>query len=308
VQELDGAGNILANLLTGLGIDEYFTRSGSPGTRTLLGDALNSTLALADDTGAIQTSYTYEPFGTSAVTGQTNTNSYQYTARENDGTGLDYYRARYYSPSHQRFVSEDPIGFAGGDPNLYAYVFNSPLNDNDPSGEIAPLIAAAVACGAGAIGGVAVVSSGRKPPTWGQLAAGAGVGCAGGLTVLGAWAGTVAIAAGSTVGSVTAGGSLLGAASRAAFQAAENIGNFRVPLKHLPGSGGSWSKFAEGVNPSGAIAEALQSANARFLANGETTFRVITDLGVAVGSKGQTAVRVIVDFSGRIITAFPVHP
>jgi len=58
VQELDGAGNILANLLTGLGIDEYFTRSGSPGTRTLLGDALNSTLALADDTGAIQTTYT----------------------------------------------------------------------------------------------------------------------------------------------------------------------------------------------------------------------------------------------------------
>jgi hypothetical protein len=51
VQELDGAGNILANLLTGLGIDEYFTRSGTPGTRTLLGDALNSTLSLADDAG-----------------------------------------------------------------------------------------------------------------------------------------------------------------------------------------------------------------------------------------------------------------
>jgi len=59
VQELDGAGNILANLLTGLGIDEYFTRSGSTGTRTLLGDALNSTLALTDDTGTIQTTNTY---------------------------------------------------------------------------------------------------------------------------------------------------------------------------------------------------------------------------------------------------------
>jgi YD repeat-containing protein len=43
VQELDGAGNILANLLTGLGIDEVFTRTDSAGTRTLLGDALNST-------------------------------------------------------------------------------------------------------------------------------------------------------------------------------------------------------------------------------------------------------------------------
>jgi len=33
-----------------------------------------------------------------------------------------------------RFVSEDPIGFAAGDPNLYAYVSNSPLNFRDPLG------------------------------------------------------------------------------------------------------------------------------------------------------------------------------
>ncbi|MGH7486033.1 MAG: RHS repeat-associated core domain-containing protein, partial [bacterium] len=134
VQELDNAGNILANVLTGLGIDEFFTRSGSPGTRTLLGDALNSTLALADDTGTVQTTYTYEPFGTSSVTGQSNTNSYQYTGRENDGTGLDYYRARYYYPARQRFISEDPIELAASDINLYAYVANDPLGYVDPLG------------------------------------------------------------------------------------------------------------------------------------------------------------------------------
>ncbi|MCA9421817.1 MAG: RHS repeat-associated core domain-containing protein, partial [Nitrospira sp.] len=61
--------------------------------------------------------------------------SYQFTGRENDGTGLFYYRARYYSPVIQRFISEDPIGFAGGDPNLYAYVFNNPVNLTDPEGE-----------------------------------------------------------------------------------------------------------------------------------------------------------------------------
>ena len=184
MQELSGTGTVLANLLTGLGIDEPFTRSGTAGTRTLLGDALNSTLALADDTGTVQTSYTYEPFGTSSVTGQSNTNSYQYTGRENDGTGLDYYRARYYYPSRQRFISEDPLDFDAGDINLYAYVFNAPVNDTDPTGEVVPIIAGAVACGAGAIGGVAVVLSGRKP-TLGRLATGAGVGCAGGLLVLG---------------------------------------------------------------------------------------------------------------------------
>jgi RHS repeat-associated protein len=134
VQELDGAGNIVANLLTGFGLDEFFTRSGSPGTRTLLADALGSTLALADDAGTVQTSYTYEPFGTSAVTGQSNTNSYQYTGRENDGTGLYYHRARYYSPSHQRFISEDPIEFRGGDVNLYSYALENPIQLVDSQG------------------------------------------------------------------------------------------------------------------------------------------------------------------------------
>ena len=76
----------------------------------------------------------YDPFGMATVTGTGSTNSYQFTGREHDGTGLVYYRARYYSPVLQRFLSEDPIGFAGGDANLYAYVFNSPTNFTDPSG------------------------------------------------------------------------------------------------------------------------------------------------------------------------------
>lgn len=42
----------------------------------------------------------------------------KFTGRENDGTGLYFYRARYYNPTYQRFIAQDPIGFAGGDPNL----------------------------------------------------------------------------------------------------------------------------------------------------------------------------------------------
>ncbi len=83
--------------------------------------------------GAVQTEYTCEPFGKTTVTGQPNANPFQFTGRENDGTGLYYYRARYYHPGLQRFISEDPIGFADG-PNLYAYAINSPLDSVDPLG------------------------------------------------------------------------------------------------------------------------------------------------------------------------------
>ena len=71
-----------------------------------------------------------------AQTGASNGNSTKFTGREDDGAGLYYSRARYYSPQQQRFISGDPISFAGGGTNLYAYVGNSPTNYTDPSGLI----------------------------------------------------------------------------------------------------------------------------------------------------------------------------
>jgi RHS repeat-associated protein len=135
IQETSGA-TVLANILTGLGIDQYFARNdvGAGITTNFLTDALGSTIALADSAGTVQTESTYEPFGRSTVAGASNTNPFQYTGRENDGTAVYYYRARYYNPSLQRFIGEDPIGFAGGDVNLYAYVRNSPVKSTDPFG------------------------------------------------------------------------------------------------------------------------------------------------------------------------------
>jgi RHS repeat-associated protein len=151
VQELDGSvpPNVTANLLAGLGIDEYFQRTDSNGARSFLTDSLGTTLALTDGTGTIQTQYSYDPFGNVTAAGQSSTNSYQFTGRENDGTGVRFYRARYYSPSIQRFVSQDPIGFAGGDVNLYNYAFGNPLSFRDESGE-GPI--AALLVGAGCYG------------------------------------------------------------------------------------------------------------------------------------------------------------
>jgi RHS repeat-associated protein len=51
--------------------------------------------------------YTDEPFGNTTLSGS---DTIAYTGREMDATGpcLYFYRARYYAPILQRFVSEDP--------------------------------------------------------------------------------------------------------------------------------------------------------------------------------------------------------
>ena len=178
VQELAGT-TPTASLLNGLAIDEVLTRTEALGTRTFLSDGIGSTLALTDDAGATATSFTYEPFGATSLSGEATANPAQFTGRESDLTGLYYYRARYYDPVIQRFASEDPLGFAAGDQNLYAYVFDDPTDLTDPSGEIAPWAAACLG-GAAFDAGVELLLSGRKT-TLGGLANAAGRGCASGL-------------------------------------------------------------------------------------------------------------------------------
>jgi RHS repeat-associated protein len=134
VQELSSGGSATANLLTGLATDETFTRTTTSGAETLLADALGSTVALASASATIQTTYTYESFGATAVSGTSSTNALQFTGRENDGTGVYFLRERYYSPTQQRFVSEDPIRFAGGGFNVRAYAANTPTRYTDPFG------------------------------------------------------------------------------------------------------------------------------------------------------------------------------
>jgi RHS repeat-associated protein len=132
VQELS-AGSPTANLLTGLHVDEYFQRIDSSGVANFLTDALWNTIALTGPAGNTFAQYTYDPFGSMTMTGSS-LNPYQYTGRENDGTGLYYYRARYYYPSSGRFISEDPSRFASGSVDFYAYVENNPARYVDPFG------------------------------------------------------------------------------------------------------------------------------------------------------------------------------
>ena len=128
------AGVPSANIQSGLGLDDWYQRNDATGAKSILTDALGSTVALADSGGIVTTGYAYEPFGRPTASGASNGNPSEFTGREEDGTGLYFYRARAYDPSTQRFVSEDPLRFRGGDVNLYSYLSNNPTGRRDPLG------------------------------------------------------------------------------------------------------------------------------------------------------------------------------
>jgi RHS repeat-associated protein len=161
VQELNRSGtptspnttnDIRATLITA-GVDEALARMTGSGAAaqvlSLATDGNNNTLHTSDQAQTQNTAYTYEAYGRATSTNSTDSNSQQYTGRELDikssataptnnnplnSGGLMYYRARYYLPGCARFISEDPIGWASGQTNNYAYVGGNPVSFLDPLG------------------------------------------------------------------------------------------------------------------------------------------------------------------------------
>jgi len=81
----------------------------------------------------------YGPFGESTqveISNKTPAVVYGFVGGEYDLESHRYYfRARLYDPSTGRWTTRDPIGFGGGDANLYGYVANDPVSFIDPSGQ-----------------------------------------------------------------------------------------------------------------------------------------------------------------------------
>lgn len=114
IQDRNGAGVVTASYINGLGIDNKLRQTVNGQTQYFLTDHLGSTNGLTDVLGNVTSSTSYDSFGN--ATNASFPTRYQYTGRELDAdTGLHYYRARWYDANTGRFISEDPIGFAGGD-------------------------------------------------------------------------------------------------------------------------------------------------------------------------------------------------
>ena len=218
ILDFDGGNAEVARYLQGPAIDEVLAReTGSSNTVAwYLQDRLGTVRDIANNSGAIIDHLGYDAFG--AVTIETDLgygDRLKFTGRELDPvTGLYYYRARWYDATAGRFLSQDPIGFAAGDANLYRYVGNSATNATDPSGLwINTVIGAGIG---GVVGGAIGVATGAWSGGWQGAISGGVSGVVSGAVTGGLAAnlvplpvaGAIGGAAGGAVSSVT--GQLIG--------------------------------------------------------------------------------------------------
>lgn len=140
-------------------IDALAVRMRASDTHFFLQDAnFNVTAAVDDSTNAVVERYSYSPYGQVTVLNPDFSldsvggdglsdigNTHLYTGRERDPeTGLQLNRSRFYARHLGRWVTRDPIVYAGG-PNLYEYVLSRSPSSIDPFG----LVLITCYCGSG---------------------------------------------------------------------------------------------------------------------------------------------------------------
>jgi len=127
------------NLFTMPGSGEVLALTDSNGANMVpLHDALGSTLWMVNSSGQMQATFAYSSFGMPSQSGTAYYFPWLFAGMEWSDIGnvsqLYYAGARYYSPGLRRFISPDPMGFAGSGSNLFAYAGNDPVNNTDPTG------------------------------------------------------------------------------------------------------------------------------------------------------------------------------
>ena len=136
IAEADGSNNITRYYIYGAGLLAMVDSSDAVYTYHF--NANGNTIAITDASQTMVNKYAYTPFGRLANEVETSfSQPFKFVGQHGvmtEPNGFYYMKARYYDPEVGRFISEDPIGFEGGDVNFYAYVANNPINNVDPSG------------------------------------------------------------------------------------------------------------------------------------------------------------------------------
>ena len=136
VAELDGAGALVSRFVYASrpSVPDYMVKGGA--AYRLVSDHLGTVrLVVKASDGTIAQRLDYDPFG--SVTSDTlpGFQPFGFAGGLYDrDTGLVRFGARDYDAQAARWTTKDPILFAGGDTNLYAYVSNDPVNRHDSNG------------------------------------------------------------------------------------------------------------------------------------------------------------------------------
>jgi RHS repeat-associated protein len=134
--ELDGAGKLLSRFVyaTGINVPDYLVKGGR--TYRILTDHLGSPRLVVDtQTGAIAQRLDYDAWGRVTLDTNPGFQPFGFAGGLYDpDTGLVRFGARDYDAELGRWTAKDPIGFGGGDTNLYGYVIADPVNWVDANG------------------------------------------------------------------------------------------------------------------------------------------------------------------------------
>ena len=151
IAELDGQGNVVETFVYGTrpNVPDLMIKGGV--AYRIISDQLGSPVEVINTaTGAVVEQITYDAWGN--VTSDTNPGfqPFGFAGGLYDAdTGLVHFGARDYDPVIGRWATRDPLGFAGGDTNLYGYALQDPVNLIDLKGKDPVLAAAGAAIGLG---------------------------------------------------------------------------------------------------------------------------------------------------------------